>query len=85
MGRHMGRHKQYSLLLYNLKLSVGFERMPICIPFHGLVVGTSSILHRAQPKGGVGKHKKEEAKRDPYENSFGVCLFNKRSICLSCN
>ena len=43
----MGRYKQHSLLLYNLQLSIGFERMLICIPFHWLVVGTSPILHKA--------------------------------------
>ena len=28
----MGRHKQHSLQLYNLKLSIGLECMTICIP-----------------------------------------------------
>ena len=29
---------------------ISLEPMPICIPFHWLVVGTSPVLHRAQPK-----------------------------------
>ena len=63
----MGRHKQHSLLLYNLKLSIGLERMPICIPFHWLVVGTSPILHRAGkqcfPGGTNGKESSCQCKR----------------------
>ena len=70
----MGRHTQQSMLLYNLKLSTGLEHMPICIPFHWLVVGTSPILHKAQPKEGDGKYKKGEAKMDEEDDAFGVGL-----------
>ena len=50
----MGRHTQQGLLLYNLQLSIALELLPICIPFHWLVVGSSPVLHRAQPKGRDG-------------------------------
>ena len=39
-----------------------------------LVVGTSSILHGAQPKKGAWKYKKGEAKRNGYNSSFGLGL-----------
>ena len=38
------------------------------------MVGASPILHRAQPKGGDRKYKKEEAKRDREDDSFVVGL-----------
>ena len=91
MGRHMGRHKQYSLLLYNLKLSVGFERMPICISFHWLVRGTSPTLHWAECKGGDWKYKRGKPTvidRKDEEDSFEkVWLIKDLSAWaeLSCN
>ena len=42
------------------------------------MVGTSHILHRAQPKGEEKKHKKGDAKRDYYNGAFGVNLV----LCL---
>ena len=42
------------------------------------MVGTSRILHRAQPKGEDKMYKKGEAKRDYYHGAFGVNLF----LCL---
>ena len=42
-------------------------------------------LHRAQPKGGDrdGKHKNGEAKRDHFDNDFGVSLLPCfGSVCL---
>ena len=69
-----GRHIQQSVLLYNLWLSISLEHMPICIPFHWLVVGASPILYRAQTKGGDRKYKKGEAKRECGSHSFGVGL-----------
>ena len=59
--------------------------MPICIPFHWFVVGTSPILYRVYPEEGDRKHKKGEVKRDRHEehDSFEVnwlpCL---GSVCL---
>ena len=35
---------------------------------------TSCVLHRAKPKGGDRKYKKEEAKRDREDDSFVVGL-----------
>ena len=74
----MGRHKQHSLLLYNLKLSIGLERMPIYIPFHWLVVGTSpALLAHTIAKRRRLEVWKGEAKKDQEEgwrNSFGVSL-----------
>ena len=79
----MGRHAQQSLLLYNLQLSTGLEHMPICIPFHWVVVGTSPILHKAQPKEGDGKYKREEAKMDEEDDAFGFGLLPcVGSVCL---
>ena len=91
MGRHMGRHKQYSLLLYNLKLSVGFEHMPICISFHWLVIGTSLTLHWAECKGGDWKYKRGKPRamdrKDEADSFEKVCLIKDLSAWadLSCN
>ena len=77
----MGRHMQQSLLFYNLQLSIGLERMPICIPF----------LHWwwAQPLFCTGHNQKEEKyikgeiKRDCYDDSFGISwLPHLGSVCL---
>ena len=38
------------------------------------MVGTSPVLPRVQPKGGDGKYKKGETKRDHYNDSFVVSL-----------
>lgn len=52
--------------------------MPICIPFHWLVVSTSPNLHRTQTKGGDGKYRKAEAKRN---KEWGL-LWGQPAPCL---
>lgn len=77
-GRHMERHKQHSLLLYNLQLSNRLVCMPIYIPFHRLVVGTSpALLAHTIAKRRRLEVWKGEAKKDQEEgwgDSFGVSL-----------
>ena len=81
----MGRHKQYNFPLYNLKLSISLECMPICIPFHWLVVSTSpyfaqDIIRRRKLEVWMG-----EAKRDWPEGWRGLlweCLTNKKKSLL---
>ena len=82
----MRRQKQHSLLLHNLQLSISLEYMPICIPFHWLVVGTSSTLHTPQAKGRDWKYESgisNRINRKEEESSLGVSLLPCfRSVCL---
>ena len=81
----MRRHKQHSLLLYNLQFSIGLGGRPVWIPFNWLVVGTSPSLHRAWTKVGTESMKggKPRGINRKEENCFGVSLLPcLRSVCL---
>ena len=54
----MERHAQYSLLSYNVQLSIGLDGSPICIPFPDWWQVQALFLHRAQPTGGDKNYKK---------------------------
>ena len=79
----MGRHNQSNLPLCNFKLSIGLEHMPICIPFHWLVVGTSPYFAQDITRRRKLEVWKGEAKRDWQEGWRGLlweCLTNKKKI-----
>lgn len=97
MGRPMGRHKQPSLLLYNLQLLNRPVCMPICILFDWWWV-QPYFAHTIAKRRRLEVWKRE-TKKDKEEGWGGLlwgqpspisweCLSNKRSICmaeLSCN
>ena len=81
----MGRHNQSNLPLCNFKLSIGLEHMPICIPFHWLVAGTSPYFAQDITRRRKLEVWKGEAKRDWQEGGRGLlweCL-TKIYLCLS--